>query len=193
MTIEEIIRRDNGILEIKKAIIEGFTKDKIYTFIRLNNLEKTGHGIYVLPESWVDECYMLHLRCPHAVFSHDEALYYHGLIDREPVQHTVTVYTGYNTNRLSADGIKVYTVRRDLVEVGKKIVRNDFQNQIPMYDLERTVVDLIRNRNNFEIQDFQTALRNYTVRYDKDLNLLMSYAKLFRVDNVLRRYMEVLI
>lgn len=33
------------------------------------------------------------------------------------------------------------------------------------------------------------ALKTYVSRNDKDLNLLMEYAKLFRVDNVIRRYM----
>ena len=30
---------------------------------------------------------MLHRRCPMGVFSHDEAFYYYGLTDREPLVH----------------------------------------------------------------------------------------------------------
>ena len=62
-----------------------------------------------------------------------------------------------------------------------------------MYDLERTVCDLIRNRNSVEIQDFTLVLKSYVTRKDKNLNRLMEYAKLFRVQNVLRNYMEVLL
>ena len=32
--------------------------------------------------------YVLHQRCPKAVFSHDEAFYYHDLTDSEPMIHT---------------------------------------------------------------------------------------------------------
>lgn len=53
---------------------------------------------------WVDELYVLYQRCPNAVFSHDEAFYCHGLMDREPLIHTFTVYSGYNSHRLTADG-----------------------------------------------------------------------------------------
>ena len=62
-----------------------------------------------------------------------------------------------------------------------------------MYDLERTICDLIRSRNRIEIQDFNSALKAYAAGKDKNLNRLMEYAKLFRVDNVIRRYMEVLL
>lgn len=51
---------------------------------------------------------MLHRRCPMGVFSHDEAFYYYGLTDREPLVHTLTIYSGYNVHRLKEDGYKVY-------------------------------------------------------------------------------------
>ena len=62
-----------------------------------------------------------------------------------------------------------------------------------MYDLERTMCDLIRSRSNFEIQDFNTAIKSYVQRSDKDLNRLMVYAKSFRIEKVIRQYMEVLL
>lgn len=44
----------------------------------------------------------------------------------------------------------------------------------------------------FEIQDYQTALKSYISRKDKDLNKLMEYAKSFRIDKKIREYMEVI-
>jgi predicted transcriptional regulator of viral defense system len=136
---------------------------------------------------------MIHQRCPQGVFSHDEAFYHYGLTDREPLVHTLTIYSGYNAHRLVADGYKVYTVKKELLEVGKTIVEDNCGNQIPMYDLERTICDLVRSRNSIEIQDFNSVLKSYVSRKDKDLNILMEYAKLFRVDKILRKYMEVLL
>ena len=62
-----------------------------------------------------------------------------------------------------------------------------------MYDLERTICDLIRNRNSIEMQEFSSVIKTYIARKDKNLNLLMEYAKKFRIENVIRRYMEVLL
>ena len=65
---------------------------------------------YAAKDTWIDELEMLHRRCPMGVFSHDEAFYYYGLTDREPLVHTLTIYSGYNVHRLKEDGYKVYTV-----------------------------------------------------------------------------------
>lgn len=65
--------------------------------------------------------------------------------------------------------------------------------QISIYDLKRTICNLVRSRSAFEMQDFQTALKTYTQRPDKNLNRLMAYAPLFRVEKIIRRYMEMLL
>ena len=172
----------------------GISKFKFYKYVHENGLEAVSRGVYSTGSGWVDELYVLHQRCPNAVFSHDEAFYYHGLIDREPFIHTLTIYSGYNSHRLTADGsCKVYSVKRELLDIGKSVVKDNDGNLIPMYDLERTICDLMRSRNSIEVQDFNSALKAYVSRKDKNLNQLMEYAKLFRVDNVIRRYMEVLL
>ena len=184
---------DAGVLLAKNARKSGIPKSTFYQFVQKNQMERLAHGIYLSPESWEDTAYVLHLRCPQAVFSHDEALYYHDLVDREPMQPTLTIYSGYNTQKLTASGIKVYTVKKELLPIGKETITNAFGHEIPMYDLERTICDLVRSRSHFDFQDFQSALRRYAARKDKDLNRLMEYARLFRVQNVVRNYLEVLL
>ncbi len=191
-TPEEIVD-DSGILLTKNAIEAGISKHALYNFIRNNGFEKAAHGVYTSPETWKDENYILSLRCPQGVLSHDEALYYHGLTDREPLQKTITIYTGYGTSRMVADGIKVFTVKKELLDIGKEIVKTSYGHDIPLYNRERTICDLIRSRNRFEIQDFQTALKTYIMGKNKNLNRLMEYAKLFHVDKKIREYMEVLL
>lgn len=191
-TPEEIVD-DSGILLTKNAIEAGISKHALYNFIRDNGFEKAAHGVYASPETWKDENYILSLRCPQGVLSHDEALYYHGLTDREPLQKTITIYTGYGTSRMVADGIKVFTVKKELLDIGKEIVKTSYGHDIPLYNRERTICDLIRSRNRFEIQDFQTALKTYIMGKNKNLNRLIEYAKLFHVDKKIREYMEVLL
>lgn len=183
----------SGMLLTKNAIQGGIKKDEFYRFIAANHFEKAAHGIYLSPEAWEDESFVLHQRCPQAVFSHDEALFYHGLTDREPMQQTLTIYSGYNTQKLKESGIKVFMIKKELLNVGKIEVENSYGHKIPVYDLERTICDLMRSRRYFEIQDFQTAIKTYVKRPDKDLNKLMTYAPLFHVEKRIRQYMEVLL
>lgn len=68
-----------------------------------------------------------------------------------------------------------------------------FGNEVPVYDMERTVCDVIRNRSNIEMQVFQDTLKRYVKRKDKNLRRLMQYAKALHVEKVLRQYLEVLL
>ena len=182
-----------GVLEVSNIDEFKVSKDNFYKFVKDNDYEKVGPGMYASKDDIVDELLVLHKRCPKGVISHDEALYYYGLIDREPLSHTITVYSGFNASRLIKSSYTVYYVNKDLLNIGKVNVIDNFGNEIPMYDLERTIIDLIRNRSKFEIQDFTTALKTYVKRPDKNLSKLYEYAKAFRVDKTLRTYMEVLL
>ena len=183
----------SGILLVSATREVGIPKFAVYNFIKENRFERVGCGIYASPDAWADENYILSLRCPQAVFSHDEALFHYGLVDHEPQKPTITIYSGYGTGRLNKDGVGVFTVKRELLEIGKTEVSTAMGHRIPMYNPERTICDLVRSRSNFEIQDFQTALKTYIAKKDKDLRLLMQYAALFHVDNLIRKYMEVML
>ena len=137
--------------------------------------------------------YLIHLRCSQGVFSHETALFFHDLTDREPSPYSITVKRGYSTTRLKAEGISVYTVKPELHELGKSTAQTPFGHTVPVYDMERTICDLIRSRSSIEMQTLQGALKMYVRRKDKDLRRLMKYAGLFRVEKILRQYLEVLL
>ena len=42
-------------------------------FVQSRGLKQAAHGIYLSKDAWVDAMYLLHLRCPQAVFSHENA------------------------------------------------------------------------------------------------------------------------
>ena len=127
------------------------------------------------------------------LFSHETALFFHDLTDREPLKYTITVRTGYNPSRLQEDGFQVYTVKKDLHETGITTMQTPFGHSVPVYDMERTICDLLRSRNNIEMQVFQDALKQYARRKDKNLRTLMKYASMFHVEKILRPYLEVLL
>lgn len=124
---------------------------------------------------------MLKHSCKQAVFSHETALYLHDLTDREPLNYSITVRTGYNPTNLKKDGIKVYTVKNELHNIGLSFIKTNFNNTVRVYNLERTVCDIVRSRNSIDCQVFQDTLKKYVKRSDKNLKLLMDYATLFRV------------
>lgn len=183
----------SGIIEVSKVSEFNLSKERLYQYIKANDYKRVGPGMYASQDEFVDELLVLHKRCPNGVISHDEALYHHGLIDRQPTEHTITVYSGYNATRLKRSGYKVYYVDKELLGLGKRMITDQYGNEIPMYDLDRTIVDLVRNRSRFEIQDFNTALKTYAGNPDKNLARLSEYARLFRVNKILKGYLGVLL
>ena len=187
------MERQNGMLRTGQAFAAGISKPVFYQFVRSRGLEQAAHGIYLSKDAWVDAMYLLHLRCSQAIFSHETALFFHDLADRESLPYSVTVRTGYNPTRLKSEGIQVYTIKAELHEVGLTSMQTPFGHDVPVYDKERTICDVLRSRNHIEIQTFQDALKAYARRKDKDLRTLMRYARLFRVEKILRQYLEVLL
>lgn len=191
--LEQMLTEHGGTLQTTQVTSEGISKPVFYNFIREKNLEQVAHGVYVSKDTWVDAMFLIHLRCGQAVFSHETALFFHDLTDREPSPYSVTVKRGYSPSRLKADGIAVYTVKPELHEIGVVNLQTPFGHSVPVYDMERTICDLIRSRSNIEIQTLQHALKQYALRKDKNLRMLMNYAGLFHVEKVLRQYLEVLL
>ena len=191
--LEHLLESQNGLLRTEQAMSAGITKPVFYNYVHSKELERVAHGIYLSKDAWVDSMYLLHLRFSHAVFSHETALFFHDLTDREPLQYTVTVKTGYNPTNLKEEGVQVFTIKVELHEVGLTTLQTPFGHDVPVYDMERTICDLLRSRSRIEKQAIRDALRIYASRRNKNLRTLMRYAELFRVEKILRPYLEVLL
>ena len=98
--LEQLSKEKKGILRTADAQVLGISRPYFLEFIQKHGYEKMAHGIYLSPDAWEDGMYLLQSRCPHVVFSHESALYLLGLTDREPMQHTVTMKSGYKTTNL---------------------------------------------------------------------------------------------
>lgn len=190
--ISKLLKNNDGLITTAEIVREGISKPSFYEYARKENLINVAHGIYVAQDAWQDTSYILHLRYPNAVFSHEEALYLNNLTDREPTNNVLTFKTGYNPSRLTQKGIKVYTIKTELLDIGKVMLKTSFGNKVPSYNLERTICDIVRSRSTIEIQDYQTAIRTYVKRKDRNLGLLLEYAKLFHIEKLIRQYMEVM-
>lgn len=191
--ITDISKANNGVLRTADVVSKGISKAVLAKFVGKNNYERVSHGIYLSPNAWVDGLYLLQLRNPKTVFSHDTALYLLGMSDREPLQYTVTVRTGYNASHLRKEGVKVFSIKKELYELGLTKIKTPFGNTVLIYNPERTICDMIRSRSQMEIQVFQDAMKQYTRSKNRNLHLLVEYAEKLRVNRLLSRYLEVLL
>ena len=108
--LDQLLETQDGMLRTAQVVSAGISKPVFYDYVHSRELERVAHGIYLSKDAWVDAMYLLHLRCPQAVFSHETALFFHDLTDREPLAYSVTVKTGYNPTRLKDEGVQVFTI-----------------------------------------------------------------------------------
>ena len=188
-----VLKQNGGIVTTAQANEVGVSNERLRLLVHSGDLERVTTGIYVLPDEFTDKMFVVQLRRPKIIYSHETALFLHELTDRDPINYMVTVPTGYNPTRLREDGFTVFTIKRELHEIGVTKLTTMFGNSVTVYDLERTICDCLRSRNNLDIAVVTDAIKRYAKRKDKNLNKLMQMAETFKVTKLLRGYMEVLL
>lgn len=191
--LQLILSQNGGTVTTAQANTVGISNERLRLLVKTGELERASHGVYVSPDEFVDKMYVAQRRRPKIIYSHETALFLHGLTDRDPVSYTVTVPTGYNAANLREDGLIVLTVKKELHEMGITQMETMFGHTVTAYGLERTICDCIRSRNQMDIAIVTDAMKRYARRSDKNLNALMQMAEAFRVTKLLRTYMEVLL
>ena len=191
--LEKISNENNGIIKMSDAIRAGISKTYFLEFVKKEDYEKMAGGIYLSPDSWEDGMYILQMRYKEAVFSHETALYLLDLADREPLQYTVTLKRGYNPKKLASQGVKVYTTKKEWYMIGIVEAETPMGHMVKVYNAERTLCDIFRGHSQVDIQDRQTAVKEYVRQREKDIPKLMEYARIFKIDKIIKPYLEVLL
>ena len=188
-----IASEHGGIIEAKIAAQRGISKAMLYKLCKEEKIHRIVKGQYILPDDMQDELLSISKRSDKIIFSHETALFLHGISDRTPFEHTITAPSGCIPSSAIKSECKVYYIKPELFELGKTTLKTPAGNDVTAYDLERTVCDVIRSRNKLGTETFLAALKLYAASTKKDLNKLNSYEKQLRVAKVLRQYLEVLL
>lgn len=193
VVLDKLVDAGNGYLTTAQVLESGISKPTLASYVKEQNLRRVGHGIYLADDAWEDSLYQLQLLNKKVIFSHETALFLHGLMEREPARICVTVSAGYNATHLRKRGIQVTQEKAETYGVGACSVRTDFGNPVCAYNMDRTLCDIIKNKASIDVQVFQYAMKQYVVSNKKNLNHLGEYAKNLGVESQVRIYMEVML
>ena len=191
--LDRLVEEGNGYLRTALVLQNGVSKRTLSRYIQKRQMERATHGVYMDKDAWPDDYFLLYLRNSRIVFSHESALYLNGLMDREPSTTTVTVPKTYNSTHISKLGVQVIHAKSEWYVVGLTNIQTNFGNTVPVYDRERTICDIVKNKKEIEIQTFQTAMKEYMSSRGKNLGNLISYAKVLGVESKVRMYTEVML
>lgn len=194
--IEEILnmaKENNGTVTSAMVDGAGFSRGNIKYLVDNGILEKTARGIYILPEVWEDEMYHLQNRFKRGIYSHETALFLFDLTDRTPNRYYMTFPLNYNLTKAKNENIRCMQCKPDLYELGITEAVTPGGNTVRVYNVERTLCDILRTYSHIDIQIVSEAYKRYATRKDKNIPLLSEYAKKFRVEDKVRNYLEVLL
>lgn len=191
--MKKLLDTGNGYLRTADVVAMGISRVSLAAFVKKHDLERVSYGVYVSQDVMSDDLFLLQTRNREVIFSHETALYLLGLMDREPFITHVTVPTGYNGTHLRNSGIRVHQRKVDLLELGKAELVTHHGNNVCAYNMERTICDIIQNKDKMDIQVFQTALKEYVKSSKKNIPTLMRYARELKVEKRVRQYTEMLL
>ena len=191
--LERLIETKDGLILTREVEAAGISRQYLNILLKEKKLERVAHGVYLTPDAFDDEMYRIQAKNQRIIFSHETALYLHDLTDRDPTEWSVTIPYGYNATHLRDEGIKVYTVKKTLHQMGVIELKTIYGRNIKAYNKERTICDIVRNRNNMDVDILKEAVKRYLSSKDKNIPLLMRYAKELDIQNVLRNYVEILL
>jgi predicted transcriptional regulator of viral defense system len=191
--IIQLAKENNGVVTAAILSDKGILRGNLKKLVDEGKLEKTARGVYILPEIWEDEFVNLQARFKKGVFSNETALFLWDLTDQTPNRYDMTFPHNYNLTNVKSEGVNCSRVKQEWYDEGKTQLESPGGNRITVYNMERTLCDILRKRGGINTGIITEAFKRYTARNDKNIPLLSEYAKMFRVEEKVRSYLEVLI
>ena len=189
------------IAEDKKFITTTELKNMGYTYYKIDKLEKVGilsrinRSTYENLDYKGDEndFFSAEAYVPNGVICLMSAARYYGLTNFLPDAVDVAIERKKKVNTLPEwPEIRIFYFSQSRMDIGVKKIYEG-KNCFHIFDIEKTVVDIIYYRNKIGIEETSEVFKNYLTRRDRQIDRIYAYAKRLRCEEVVRTYLEVLI
>ncbi len=191
--IIQLAKENNGVVTTAVLSEKGILRGNLKKLADEGKLEKTARGVYILPQIWEDEFVNLQARFKKGIFSNETALFLWDLTDRTPNRYDMTFPHNYNLTNAKNKGVNCSRVKLEWYTEGKTQIESPGGNKITVYNMERTLCDILRKRGGVDMGITTESFKRYAARKDKDIPLLSEYAKKFGVEERVRSYLEMLL
>ena len=155
-------------------------------------LARAGRGLYRLAETTLSEnegLAIVAVRAPQVVFCLLTALQFHGLTMQLPRQVWIALPQGSHAPKMDHPPLKLIQYSGDAFTQGIETHRIDHV-EIRVYSAAKTVADCFKHRNKIGLDVALEALKDARSQRKASADDLWRYAKICRVANVMRPYLE---
>lgn len=182
----------NGYLTTKEVMNQNIPRIYLSRLVNEDIIERVSRGVYIKSKDIPDDMVILQNKSKNAIYSHMTALYLYGLSNRLPIKYDITVNQGYNGKLQKDKMVNLFYSKKELLELGLTTYKLNSGYIVKVYDLERTICDIIKNRNRLDQELVNKAIREYFYSKNKDTLKLYDYAKQLKIYDKVRNTFEVL-
>ena len=190
--IEKLFLEHGGQLRMSEAIAAGMSRYMLYSLRDKGLIEQISRGLYRLanlsPVSDPD-LISVSLKYPHAVLCLLSALSLHEITTEIPREIFIAMPRASRIPMLQHPPLSVHRFSGDAYSEGIETRQMD-DFVVKVYCVEKTLADCFKYRNKIGMDVVLEALKFYRERYRFDGNKIMRYAKICRVDKIMRPYLE---
>lgn len=195
MKTKILIPNDQKIISIEELKKLGYTHYKINKLVDEGSLIKLNKKNYENTdfEGIDSDFYFVQAYVPTGVVCLLSAAVFYNLTTYRPDFIDVAISRKKKISTLPAwPSIKLYYFNEERYQTGIQVIKEG-KNEFRIYDIEKTVVDIIYYRNKIGIEETKEILTNYLNRNNRDINKLYRYANILNCNDILRTYLEVLL
>ena len=102
-------------------------------------------------------------------------------------------FRNYSGNLLNNENVSLRYVKDDIFKLGITDIKTINDLTVKCYDLERTLCDIIKDKNRMDKEIYSKALKEYARNKGKDILKLVKYAKKLDIEDEVVELMEVLL
>ncbi|HON79272.1 MAG TPA: type IV toxin-antitoxin system AbiEi family antitoxin domain-containing protein [Spirochaetota bacterium] len=189
---EDIFREHGGQLKMSQALRYGISRYMLYSLRDRGVIEQVSRGIYrlvELPPISNPDLVVVSLRFPEAVICLISALSFHAITTQIPHEISVAIQKTSRIPSLDYPPVRAHKFSDMAYAAGIEEHRIDGV-QVKVYNPEKTIADCFKFRNQIGMDIVLEALKLYKSRIDSSHKKILSYAKICRVEKIIRPYLE---
>jgi predicted transcriptional regulator of viral defense system len=190
-----IFRGHGGMLRTMEALELGVHPRTLYAMRDAGMLEQLGRGLFRLsdlPPLGNPDLVSVALRVPEGVICLLSALAVHEITTQIPHEVHIALRRGAETPRLEYPPVRAFWFTGRAFDEGIETRELDGVG-IRVYGAAKTVADCLKYRNKLGLDVALEALKLYLQRRTGSIDELVRYARVCRVERVLRPYVEALL
>lgn len=194
MKYEEKILKlfNNGYLTTKEVTDNNIPKVYLTKLVRNRVIERISRGVYIKSNELPDKMIILQNKSKNAIYSNTTALFLHKLSNRLPIKYDISVLNSYKGSLQKEPNVNLFYVKKDLLNLGVIDYKLDSGYIIRVYDIERTICDIIKNKKKLDQELTNKAIREYFYSNNRNTLKLYDYAKKLNIYDKVRNTFEVL-